>query len=103
MTGADRYEPRPGLTCREADWSGLRVLVTGLGVSGFAAADALLERGAHVVVVDAATEGAALTERAKILAMLDADVRLGPEHVRALPDDAAVDLVVCLLYTSRCV
>ncbi|MCA0437177.1 MAG: UDP-N-acetylmuramoyl-L-alanine--D-glutamate ligase [Austwickia sp.] len=94
MTGADRYEPRPGLTCREADWSGLRVLVTGLGVSGFAAADALLERGAHVVVVDAATEGAALTERAKILAMLDADVRLGPEHVRALPDDAAVDLVV---------
>ena len=34
------------LTDRDADWAGLRVLVAGLGVSGFAAADALLERGA---------------------------------------------------------
>ena len=40
------------LTHRDARWAGLRVLVTGLGVSGFAAADALLERGAHVLVVD---------------------------------------------------
>ena len=38
------YEPRPGLTHRDADWSGLAVLVVGLGVSGFAAADALAER-----------------------------------------------------------
>ena len=51
-------EPRPGLTCREADWAGLRVLVAGLGVSGFAAADALLERvtrhndDASVLVLD---------------------------------------------------
>ena len=30
-----------GLTHRDADWAGLRVVVTGLGVSGFAAADAL--------------------------------------------------------------
>ena len=29
------------LTHRDADWSGLRVVVAGLGVSGFAAADAL--------------------------------------------------------------
>lgn len=49
---SDPYEPRPGLTHRDADWSGLRVLVAGLGVSGFAAADALLERGAHVLGVD---------------------------------------------------
>lgn len=84
----DGDAPRRGLTSREADWSGLRVLVAGLGVSGFAAADALIERGAHVVVVDAATQGSQLEERAKILRMLDADVRLGPEHVAALPADA---------------
>lgn len=88
------YEPRPGLTCREADWSGLRVLVAGLGVSGFAAADALLDRGASVIVVDGASTGEQLTQRAEILRMLDADVRLGPEHVAALPTDAPVELVV---------
>ena len=34
------YEPRGGsrnLTHRDADWSGLQILVAGLGVSGFAA------------------------------------------------------------------
>ena len=81
----DPYEPRPGLTSREADWSGLRVVVAGLGISGFAAADALIERGAHVTVVDAATEGKVLSDRAQILRMLDAQVLLGPEHVQRLP------------------
>lgn len=51
--GDPSYEPRPGLTHRDADWAGLRVLVTGLGVSGFAAADALAERGATLTLVDA--------------------------------------------------
>ena len=36
-----------GLTHADADWSGLQIVVTGLGVSGFAAADALLERGVY--------------------------------------------------------
>ena len=45
------YEPREGLTHRDADWSGINVLVVGLGVSGFAAADALAERGARVTAV----------------------------------------------------
>ena len=60
------------LTHRDADWRGLRVLVAGLGISGFAAADALLERGAHVVVVDAGapSENIALGERARILDIL---------------------------------
>ncbi|HEY3535177.1 MAG TPA: UDP-N-acetylmuramoyl-L-alanine--D-glutamate ligase, partial [Pedococcus sp.] len=55
-----------GLTSAEADWSGLRVVVAGLGVSGFAAADALHERGAVVVAVDGAdpAQGTALAERA---------------------------------------
>ena len=41
----------------DSDWAGLRVVVTGIGVSGFSAADTLIELGARVVVVDAATPG----------------------------------------------
>ena len=41
----------------DGDWAGTRVAVTGLGVTGFSAADTLAELGAQVVVVDAeATE-----------------------------------------------
>ena len=92
----DGYEPRPGLTHRDADWSGLRVLVAGLGISGFAAADALWERGAVVTVVDASAPGASRTvdERAQILGVLAIDVRLGPEHTAGMPSDRAIDLVV---------
>ena len=44
MTRArSRDERLAGLTSHEADWAGLRVVVTGLGVSGFAAADALIQ------------------------------------------------------------
>ena len=91
MTYDPAYEPREGLTHRDADWSGLRVLVVGLGVSGFAAADALAERGALVTAVSRdVTE--AITERATILEILDVDVRLGPEHVATPPE--GTDLVV---------
>ena len=83
------------LTHRDADWAGLRVVVAGLGVSGFAAADALLERGAHVVVVDAAepADGSGMAERARILDILGAVLRHGDEAVSRLPDEP-VDLVV---------
>jgi len=40
-----------GLTSWHSDWSGLRVAVLGLGVTGFAAADTLVELGADVLVV----------------------------------------------------
>ncbi|MCU1538536.1 MAG: UDP-N-acetylmuramoylalanine--D-glutamate ligase [Humibacillus sp.] len=76
------YEPREGLTHRDADWSGIDVLVVGLGVSGFAAADALAERGARVTAVSRDVTPA-ISERATILEILDVDVRLGPEHVTA--------------------
>jgi UDP-N-acetylmuramoylalanine--D-glutamate ligase len=84
-----------GLTHRDADWAGLRVLVTGLGVSGFAAADALLERGAEVTVVDATdpAPGSVMSERARILDILGARLRHGPDAVATLPD-TALDLVV---------
>lgn len=88
------------LRSRESDWAGLRTVVAGLGVSGFAAADALLERGARVIVVDAGAgseeQAEVLSERAHILGILDADVRIGAEHVADLPTyaDGQVDLVV---------
>jgi UDP-N-acetylmuramoylalanine-D-glutamate ligase len=36
----------------ESDWTGLRACVAGLGIAGFAAADALLQAGAEVLVLD---------------------------------------------------
>ncbi len=89
------YEPRPGLTHRDADWSGLRVLVAGLAVSGFAAADALSERGAVVTVVDGKRPGISREndERAGILDILGVQVRQGEEHTTGMPL-AQVDLVV---------
>src|SRR5450631_1481974 len=88
------YEPRHGLrhlTHCDADWSGLRILVAGLGVSGFAAADALSDRGAIVTAVSADATSA-IQERARILEILDVDVRLGPEHLVDVPE--GTELVV---------
>jgi len=88
------YEPRGGsrnLTHRDADWAGLRILVAGLGVSGFAAADALSDRGAIVTAVSADATPAIL-ERARILEILDVDVRLGSDHLLDVP--GGTELVV---------
>ncbi|WP_370892363.1 UDP-N-acetylmuramoyl-L-alanine--D-glutamate ligase [Janibacter sp. GXQ6167] len=85
------------LTHRDAPgWAGLNVLVTGLGVSGFAAADALLERGANVTVVDGKepAAGSPLADRAEILGVLGAHLLLGPQHPQALPEGGAPDLIV---------
>lgn len=74
----------------------LRVLVTGLGVSGFPAAVHLAERGASVTVVDGDVARDE-SERIRILEVFDTDVRRGPEHVASLPEPAGggvFDLVV---------
>jgi UDP-N-acetylmuramoylalanine--D-glutamate ligase len=81
VTGPDRLG---GLTHAQAEWAGLRVVVAGLGVSGFAAADALLERGARVVVIDP-REDRNHRERGIVLDTLGADIRLGPDAVAHLP------------------
>jgi len=67
------------------------VVVAGLGVSGFAAADGLLEFGARVTVLED-NPNETNEERATLLRTLDADVRLGPGSTATLPEDA--DLVV---------
>jgi len=80
------------LTHRDADWSGLRVVVAGIGISGFAAADALVERGCRVMVVDE-RDGEREQERARVLELLGAQLRLGPGCTASLPDEAP-DLVI---------
>ncbi|GAA3628466.1 UDP-N-acetylmuramoyl-L-alanine--D-glutamate ligase [Microlunatus ginsengisoli] len=76
---------------RNAPWSRATVVVAGIGVSGFAAADGLLEFGANVVVLDDA-DTAANVEKATLLETLGADVRLGPGSTAQLP--ATADLVI---------
>ncbi|MGJ9425051.1 UDP-N-acetylmuramoyl-L-alanine--D-glutamate ligase [Nesterenkonia halotolerans] len=76
---------RPDLRGWDAPWSGLRAVVTGLGVSGFAAADTLAELGARVVVVDG-SDGRKKRREAETLRLVGVeDVLLGEEHLSALP------------------
>lgn len=81
IASADRFSP----------WPQARVLVAGLGASGFAAADALLEMGARVVVLDD-SDSELTTDRGRILEVLGAEVRLGPGATARFPE--GIDLVV---------
>jgi UDP-N-acetylmuramoylalanine--D-glutamate ligase len=65
---------------RLSDWSQWRVTVAGIGIAGFSCADALMQLGATVIVIDAG-EGEKQRERAEILTTLDAEVRLGYDGV----------------------
>jgi UDP-N-acetylmuramoylalanine--D-glutamate ligase len=76
---------------RTSDWSGVRVVVAGFGVSGYAAADNLTFLGARVTALDE-SEAGERRERADLLVSLGATVRLGPGSTAELPAD--VDLVV---------
>ncbi|MDD2858651.1 MAG: UDP-N-acetylmuramoyl-L-alanine--D-glutamate ligase [Candidatus Nanopelagicales bacterium] len=67
---------------RDSDWSATRVTVAGIGIAGFAAADALAQLGAIVTVVDAG-DGPGQRERADILEVLGVEVLLG--HDDSLP------------------
>ncbi|WP_431813035.1 UDP-N-acetylmuramoyl-L-alanine--D-glutamate ligase [Kocuria sp. cx-455] len=84
------------LTSWDADWRGLRVVVAGIGVSGFAAADTLIELGARVVVLDG-NDTSRNRQRADTLRIVGAlDVNLGQEAMTYVPDVAGdrPDLVV---------
>ncbi|WP_346926458.1 UDP-N-acetylmuramoyl-L-alanine--D-glutamate ligase [uncultured Arthrobacter sp.] len=80
----------------DSDWAGLRVVVTGIGVSGFAAADTLIELGARVVVVDAATGTTAQAQADTLRIVGAAEVLLGGDAVETVPtiDGAKPDLIV---------
>ena len=66
-------------------------MVAGFGVSGFAAADNLTHLGASVLALDESDAGDR-PDKAALLGVLGADVRLGAGSTADLPDD--VDVVV---------
>ncbi len=76
---------------RLSDWSRAKIVVAGLGSSGFAAADGLLELGSAVTVLDE-SQADVVSDKGTLLEMLDATVRLGPGSTATLPDDT--DLVI---------
>ena len=76
---------------RESSWDGVRAVVGGLGVSGFAAADTLQHLGATVIALDDGDDDA-LREKATLLEILGVDVRLGAGSTSSLPE--GIDLVV---------
>jgi len=76
---------------RTSPWEQAHVVVAGLGTSGYAAADAMLELGAAVTVLDDA-ESPSLHEHGRILQTLGAEVRLGPGSSARLPE--GTDLVI---------
>ena len=74
---------------RLSNWQEASVVVAGLGVSGFAAADGLMSLGAKVTVLD---ESEAFADKALLLETLDVTVRLGRGATATLPP--GTDLVV---------
>jgi UDP-N-acetylmuramoylalanine--D-glutamate ligase len=77
---------------RHDSWEGVRAVVAGFGVSGFAAADNLTHLGATVTALaDDAT--AAQLEKAQLLEILGATVRIHAGATRTLPDDAELLVV----------
>ena len=73
-------------------WAGVRAVVAGFGPGGFAAADNLLHLGADVLALDEDPGDTERTERAELLEVLGARVRLGPGSTATLPED--VDVLV---------
>jgi len=71
---------------RNSPWDSLHVTVAGIGVSGFAAADALQHLGAHVTVVDDRSDDA-MQEQATLLEILGVHVRLGPGSSQSMPEE----------------
>ncbi|MFT4084630.1 MAG: UDP-N-acetylmuramoyl-L-alanine--D-glutamate ligase [Nocardioides sp.] len=84
--------PDPTALGRHDSWDGVRAVVAGFGVSGFAAADNLTHLGASVTALDESEADAERGEKAELLRILGATVRLGEGVTATLPDD--VDLVV---------
>ncbi len=74
---------------RLSDWPSANVVVAGLGVSGFAAADGLMSLGANVTVLD---ESELHADKAALLTHLDVKVVLGKGATASLPP--GTDLVV---------
>lgn len=68
---------------RDSDWTTVRACVAGFGVAGYACADALMQLGAQVAVIDGG-DSPRLREREQVLGTLGVDVRLA--FIGELPD-----------------
>jgi UDP-N-acetylmuramoylalanine--D-glutamate ligase len=77
---------------RHDSWEGVRAVVAGFGVSGFAAADNLTHLGASVTALAEGARNAEELEKAELLEILGARVLLHEGATATLPPD--VDLVV---------
>ena len=77
---------------RHDSWLGVRAVVAGFGVSGFAAADNLTHLGASVTALAEGARNADELEKAELLEILGARVLLHEGATATLPDD--VDLLV---------
>ena len=75
---------------RSGNWQQFRFGVVGLGVAGFACADALSQVGAQTWAIDSKTSSD-ITDKATLLELLDVQVQLGDGA--ALPDDLDVLVV----------
>ena len=75
---------------RESDWTACNATVAGIGIAGFACADALMQLGASVTIVDGG-DGDKQRERGGILEQLGARLILG--HDGSLPDGTDVLVV----------
>jgi UDP-N-acetylmuramoylalanine--D-glutamate ligase len=83
---------------RRSPWPRAHVVVAGVGVSGFAAADGLLQFGARVTVLDDVLDDLT-SDRGKLLEVIGGSVRLGPGATAILPEDA--DLVITTGWPAR--
>jgi UDP-N-acetylmuramoylalanine--D-glutamate ligase len=80
-----------GLTSWNADWSGLRVAVLGLSMTGFSVADTLTELGADVLVLSESAD----EEYERLLPVIGARLELGPlAEVPAALVDFAPEVVI---------
>lgn len=81
-----------GLTSWHADWSGLRVAVLGLGVTGFSVADTLTELKADVLVVaqSATPERADLVDVIGARIVLKADRELIPSELQSFDPELVI-------------
>ena len=84
--------PDPTALGRHDSWEGVRAVVAGFGVSGFAAADNLLHLGATVTALDESPGDDERQEKAELLRVLGGAIRLGPGETAQLPAD--VDVLV---------
>jgi UDP-N-acetylmuramoylalanine--D-glutamate ligase len=83
----------PASLGRHDSWAGVRAVVAGFGISGFAAADNLLHLGATVTALDEKAEAPdGRAAKAELLEVLGATIRLGEGATATLPEEA--DLLV---------